>query len=368
MPRMGRDARRLLLLTVISIGMIVASTLVVDWFVMESSGPGGGELFGLGLRSFRACDPASGVCMSVPIGMTGTYGTFATPTFWVAMACCAAMAFVTVERIRTGDAPPFAIRIASLLALLGFGLAVCTGYVFGPDLGTGNLTQLQLTVTMGRTLAPLLLIVGNVVGMVAMFYAPSSDDGLGSAQGLPVIPQAYVPLAERSRRPSELVPIEPHSNPPTTPPAMGRSRSPTAAPLPMPDHLKGQIQYLAVIAEVTRAGIDARREDGTALLVMWSDVVGAVARRLPESLGGATFVDLVSAAGSTLRVLPWTRLMGDPVPGDGDFRVRNLIELVIARTTGAKLDAATRDFISTSGEAPQLPDAATLAQHDERLA
>lgn len=365
---MGRDVRRLLVLTVIAIGMIVASTLVLDWFLMETNSPGRGELFGLGLRSFRACDPASGVCVSVPIGMTGTYGTFAAPTFWVAMACCAALIFVAVERVRTGDAPPFAIRIASLLALLGFGLAVCTGYVFGPELGTGSLAQTQVTVTMGRTLAPLLLIVGNAVGMVAMYYAPSSDDGLGSAQGLPVVPPAYVPLAERSRRPSELVPNEPRGKPATPPPAMGRSRTPTAAPLPMPDHLKGQIRYLAVIAEVTRAGIDARREDGTALLVMWSDVVGAVARRLPESLGGATFVDLVSAPGSTLRVLPWTRLTGDPVPGDGDFRTRNLIELVIARTPGAKLDATTRAFISTGGEAPQLPDVATLAQHDARLA
>jgi hypothetical protein len=81
-------------------------------------------------------------------------------------------------------------------------------------------------------------------------------------------------------------------------------------------------------------------------------------------------VDLVSTTGSTLRILPWTELTGEALLGGESNpveRARAFVQLVATRCPGAKLDAATRTFLGSRGLAAQLPDAALLAQHDERL-
>jgi hypothetical protein len=148
-------------------------------------------------------------------------------------------------------------------------------------------------------------------------------------------------------------------------PAMPRTQ--TGPITPIPDHLRNRLRYVAITVEMTGGGIDARREDGTSRLVLWRDVVGLVARRLPPAYDGITFVDIVSTAGSTLRLVPWTRLTGDPVDGEGDERPRGVIEHILARCPGAKLDPATRQFLET-GVAAQLRDVETLQAHDARLA
>lgn len=148
-------------------------------------------------------------------------------------------------------------------------------------------------------------------------------------------------------------------------PALTRAKS---GPLPpLPAHLRNRLSYLALTAELTAGGIDARREDGSSQLVLWRDVVGVVARRLPADFDGTTFIDIVSTAGSTLRIVPWTRLTGEPVVGEGDDRPRGVVERVVAKCPDAKVDPATRMFLET-GEAAQLPDLETLHAHDERLA
>jgi hypothetical protein len=88
---------------------------------------------------------------------------------------------------------------------------------------------------------------------------------------------------------------------------------------------------------------------------------------MPPAYDGATFVDIVSTAGSTLRIVPWTRLTGELLEPEGEDRPRAVIERVISKCPGAKLDPATRQFLDT-GEAAQLPDLETLRAHDARLA
>ena len=122
-------------------------------------------------------------------------------------------------------------------------------------------------------------------------------------------------------------------------------------------------------AELTRAGIDARREDGSPLLVAWSDVVGVVVKRLPNAYDGATIVDVVSTAGSTLRILPSTKLTGgDSITGDDADRARGVASLIRSYCPACHLDAATRSFLDGSGPAAQLLDVAALAAYDQRLA
>ena len=108
-----------------------------------------------------------------------------------------------------------------------------------------------------------------------------------------------------------------------TDPGVARTKS---GPLPpIPEHLRNRLRYVALTAEMTGGGIDARREDGLARLVLWRDVVGVVARRMPPAYDGAAFVDIVSTAGSTLRIVPWTRLTGELVDVDGDARPRAVV-------------------------------------------
>jgi hypothetical protein len=154
-----------------------------------------------------------------------------------------------------------------------------------------------------------------------------------------------------------------------TGPVRVTARSKTSSIPPIPEHLRHRLSYVAITAELTGGGLDARREDGSSRLVLWRDVVGVVVRQLPPTEGGALFVDIVSTAGSTLRIVPWTRLTGDPVDavGGADDRPRAIVERVIAMAPGARLDPATRNFFET-GEVAQLPDLETLRAHDERLA
>jgi len=128
--------------------------------------------------------------------------------------------------------------------------------------------------------------------------------------------------------------------------------------------LHPRVEYAAMTAQITRAGIEARLEDGEERLVMWRDVIGIVVRRLPPIHDGATFVDLVSTAGATVRLVRWTRLLGDPLPEDPHAQAKQLI----AWCPRATLDPATRAFVDRGGEAAQLPDLATLAAHDAKLA
>jgi hypothetical protein len=96
-------------------------------------------------------------------------------------------------------------------------------------------------------------------------------------------------------------------------------------------------------------------------------VVGVVARRMPPAYDGAAFVDIVSTAGSTLRIVSWTRLTGELIDVEGDARPRAVVEYVVAHCPGVRLDRATQMFLDT-GEPAQLPDLDTLRAHDERLA
>jgi hypothetical protein len=232
--------------------------------------------------------------------------------------------------------------------------------------------------------------------------APSIPPPVGADEvAIPVAPESGLQI--RAKRPSSAPPVAQDTpkkgtpakgvvvrKPPTLPPDPNRKATPAPglsvrsktpgqiqqiAPLDLPapaipDGLAQKLRYTTLTANISHVGISANREDGFSRVVMWPDVVGIVARRLPADApyNGATFIDLVSHAGATLRILPWTVLTGDAVTGDGAERARSFCQLVAARCRGAKLDSATRTFIGSHGQAAQLPDEDTLAAHDKRLA
>jgi hypothetical protein len=164
-----------------------------------------------------------------------------------------------------------------------------------------------------------------------------------------------------SHRPGE--PAKPAARPPA-------SASKPADDNPTPAALRGKVRYAVISAHLTSAGIQVQREDGSKQLIEWELIVGIIARRLPSDApyDSITFVDLVSTAGATVRIMPWTAIIGAPVYGEGEERARAFVQLVAAHCLDAKLDSWTKVFADGSGHAAQLASAKMLAAHDERLA
>ena len=144
---------------------------------------------------------------------------------------------------------------------------------------------------------------------------------------------------------------------------------PAAKTHELPEYIRGKLKFAVLTAELASAGIKARREDGLDKLVKWDDVVGIVARRLPpeKPFEGATVVDLLSRAGATLRIVPWTKLDGHPFESKAVERARSFVNVVAAMALEAKLDSATKLFANGDGDAAQLPNVAALATHDSKV-
>ena len=342
--------------------LVIASTFVMDWFVMRGGGMlmGGAATIGIDLRSVTVCADA-GPCISISfsgIPNRGMFPTIAFATFWGTMLVSLVVAYQAGTRVISGFANESLSRTGTFGALAMACAAGAAGFLFAPELGSAQVEALGVSVE--RTWAPTLLILAHIVGIVTMRWSIAEetlDSGADYQPSVPALPEARVfPRTQDIKgRSGDGVPEVAVERPPTGP-------VPT-----MPEQLRKQLHYTTLSAEVTRAGVDARREDGSLLLVLWRDVVGVVARRLPPEYEGATFVDLVSTAGSTLRILPWTRLTGDLLSGTGDDRARAVVTLVVASCPTVKLDARTQAFVD-GGEAAQLPDLETLAAHDARLA
>lgn len=324
---MGRDRSRVLVLALGYFVAVVPALFAMDWFFVD-----------LGIASIHI-DLRDG---------RGGFGTFAVFCFWGSiLVMLPAVAFQTFTRLASGVANAKLSRYGVFfgLSILVSGLAAA--YIFAPEIPGPP----ELVPEVQRTVAPLLFAVANVLGIAAIHYAAveTTDDDAGTYK--PVVVDKPI------TRPPINEPIA------STPPPV--SRTPTSPIAPVSKH---KLSYVVMSGEVTRAGIDARRQDGSSLLVLWRDVVGVVVRRLPDELDATTFMDIVSIKGSTLRIVPQTRLTGISVVGQGDARIRSLASYVATMCPDVQLfDPATKAFLDKPEPAAQLRDLAKLAAHDERL-
>lgn len=359
--------RRVLAPAIAAIASILAATLVLDWFVASIGGGFEIDRITFDLREARACSNL-GVCGVVPMSMVkgGLYTPLAQTAFWGSLLFVCIVAYQAGTKLLSGFVNETVSRagymIGSLVVLAAFG----AGYLFGPDLGSASLMGLAIEVK--RAWGPPAMLLGVVLGILALYYASGGgiDD---TAVYKPVeIPRATARPATATTPPKPAEPVTAPAAPAKVPTAQQlprRAAAPTTPP-PAPAALKGKVQFAMVSGEVTVAGIDARREDGETILVLWRDVVGLVVRRLPAELEGHVFLDIVSTAGMTLRVVPWTKLTGEPIEGDGDARVRAFVELVKPRCPDAKLDRATQAFLDGAKPAAQLT-LELLGKHDQAL-
>jgi hypothetical protein len=216
-------------------------------------------------------------------------------------------------------------------------------------------------------------------GLVIRKKPTSPDLQRPQAFGVAPPPRGASGITPPGAMPSIALPsIDPDIGNPLAPPAPSQLPAPESDPaIPRaftppdkPPALRGKLRYAVNMATLTSMGITAQREDGTTKHVGWDDIIGIIARRMPPEApyDGVTFVDLVSISGSTLRILPWTRLDGAPVRGEGEERARAVVQLIAARCLEAKLDSWTKVFADGAGHAAQLPSTNTLAAHDDKLA
>ncbi len=355
--------------------LILASTLGLDWFharVVSSSDTDAAvksmvdrTIIKIDLRSLRACD--GDVCMSGPVSkIVGMYPTVAVAAFWSSLLLAALVAFQAAMRL-IGRTPGEGLnRLGYLLVFASLATGLLAGYIYGPD--PGNHAEAGFSTT--RTWAPAKLVAGALVAVVALYFAGTPDEAIVAAPvvaqprvSAPVGPDAPPPPA-RSQVPDS-IPLDGRPLEAEAPPRPAETAGPSVAP----SALRGVLRYATASATLASIGIDATLEAGATRIVRWSEVVGIHARRLPPAppFDGVTFVDVVSTAGATLRILPWTRLTGENMES-GEGRMRAIVNFVAARCPVANIDRATRAYADGAEPARQLPDEATLAAHDEHLA
>ncbi len=362
--------------TGVALAAIAIALFGMSWFTMhlEHASPESALALAhvqVGLTDAAACLP-DGTCSTMPLSsFDGIYPTLATFVFWISIAFALLVSYQTAYRTVFGHTGEALSRLGYLLAILAALSAILAGLIFAPETGTG----IGGTVVVARTWAPALLLIGYASGTAALVLAPQLESSTEQSSTM-----ISVALATRPTLPSEpIVPLRP-----VTPTAADgpiepivvisepRKVEPAAT---APFELRNLLKYAAARAVFGDKGIDAEREDGTRRTVLWPDVVGVVARRLPPDppYASATFIDLVSVAGATLRFLPWTELSGGKLEaalaaGDEHERARTFVQLIAMACPEARLDSATRTFMGGRGPAAQLPSADKLAQHDDRLA
>jgi len=323
--------------------LIVAGVFLVDWFTFRASIP---ELkfASINLISFHFC-PQAGPCGDGSMSqVAGTYPTFARAAFWSSMLFGGAIAVQLGLQQFAGAVHRRVTQVAGVAGVVALLSTLGAAYLFGPD--PMKATTTVGTITIARHFGPLVLLAGIVAGFVALWMLGEDGDLEAAPRKLPDVappPRVHVTSPEPAPIPVAEVPVERDGEPP-------------------------RLQHAAATAELSAAGINARLANGSSRLVMWADIVGIVARKLPPGpFDGAEIVDVISTPGATVRIVSTTRLSGDPVVGDGLDRVRALIAVIVTHRPDVKLDIATRAVFDQGAPLRQLVDAAELASHDARL-
>lgn len=349
---MERDRARVLALFVAYLALVAVALFAMNWF--SASLPFG--TMAMDLRSAHFCSDA-GPCDSVGLSDLrgiGFYAPLAGLTFFGTLLYTGLVGYQAVKRVRAGFAGETASRIGYIAGMVLFVTAFSAAFVFAPEPNMNERALVELEIA--RTPAPFLLLIALLLGIIILYYAVTQRESDTAAAYTPI---STVPLPVMPKKLTQPIPSQRTKS---LPPGSALAESSI-----VPEHLRKKLSYVVLSAEITRAGIDARLEDGSSKLVMWRDVVGLVARRMPAAYDALTFLDIVSVAGSTLRVMPWTRVTGETVAGEGDARLRALLDAMHGHCAEASVDPATKRF--QSGEpAAQLKDTKKLAAHDEKLA
>src|SRR5262245_43895215 len=155
---MGRDRTRVLICAAASLVLIVAATLIMDWY--RASYDTAVEELGrisvaIDLRSVHTCT-AVRVCTTAPLSpWPGMFPTLATVTLWSSLAFAALVVFQAGVRLLTGNANDPLAKFGYMFALTTISITIATAYLFGAETeGPSIEIAARLGSELHRTWAP----------------------------------------------------------------------------------------------------------------------------------------------------------------------------------------------------------------------
>jgi hypothetical protein len=156
------------------------------------------------LHSVTGC--VAGTCGREALGSDGAFPMLAGFTFWASLLFAIIVAIQTALRITSGRGFAMLGVIGAMLAVLGFGGTFVCGYILAPSSAAGDLGS----VTVHRTWAAVLLIVGYIAGAYALYLANADQDFSPSERTLePLVARA--PIAPVVARTDDAIALEPEA-------------------------------------------------------------------------------------------------------------------------------------------------------------
>jgi hypothetical protein len=195
--------RNLYASTAIALAAVLIAILGLTWFHIRFSLVNGvqvrdqivtGATLHIKLHSVTGC--VAGTCGREALGSDGAFPMLAGFTFWVSLLFAIVVAIQTALRTTSGHSLTILGAIGAMLAVLGFGGTFVCGYILAPSSAADDLGS----VTVHRTWAAVLLIVGYIAGVYALYLASADQDFSPSERPLqPLVSRAAIaPVVDRT--------------------------------------------------------------------------------------------------------------------------------------------------------------------------
>jgi hypothetical protein len=205
--------RNLYASTAIAVAAVLIAILGLTWFHIRINLVNGvqigdqivsGAALHIKLHSVTGC--VAGTCGREALGSDGAFPMVAGFTFWVSLLFAIVVAIQTGLRTASGHSLTILGATGALLAVLGFGGTVVCGYMLAPSSAVGDLGS----VTVHRTWAAVLLLVGYIAGAYALYLASADEDFSPPERTLqPLVSRA--PIAPVVARTDDAIALEPET-------------------------------------------------------------------------------------------------------------------------------------------------------------
>lgn len=350
--------------------LVLVGVLVIDWANVA-------QPFGLSARlapwGSEVCggDELQAVCFPLGRGH-GAWKMFARSVGALGVLTAAALVLLAVLRAMALDPAPLerARRwlCVSLIATSACAV-VATGASFGELAAGGPLTAIGALVGLvsgaggldgvfggGRSIRPI-RSTATVAGASA---DPYRQPGVLPAPA--PVRRAAAPITEPERE--RRAPAAPS-------PSKGAVQLAPAAPVAA-DATRGALRFVVAEGTLTTTGLIVRLDRGEPRALRWSDIVEVVARRMPPDppYEKTAFVDLVTAAGPPVRLLPTTRLDLAALPGgiapNTKENWRRLVAHARAHNPNLALEADSAPFFAGDRDPPMFPALKKFVEWDRR--
>ncbi|HUS33260.1 MAG TPA: hypothetical protein VMZ53_32380, partial [Kofleriaceae bacterium] len=228
---MSKQRWKLLLCAIAAAATLVTALFVSAWFHMDVMG----SEMEIDLRSASMCG-ANGVCVAVPLSkFRGFYSIMGNAAFFAAIPVLILVVVQCASRLVTGAASSAVTKAGYGLGMVALITGFGAGYLFAPQ--SAGIDDIAV-ITVTRTWAPLIFVVGNLLALFAMYLASSEwlDDDVGEYKPikldggrLPVTPLSVNRIhTPQGSQPLQRIPTPQGSQPLQRPGSDGgRSRTPT---------------------------------------------------------------------------------------------------------------------------------------------